>query len=272
MEKLLFTRKTESRHYEGSESRELENKTSTAVASHVTQDSSSPSIGSCWQDAETCCILPGLTWCSQAHCRLSDSCEYQWQMPRSWGLEHYFCIYINIPPVSLKHIKKEECLNIVFASWQEGQGHIGSEVVLHEEKRYCWKFVAFIVTWNLSSFRIQRNWKQNPRESVCLAVMPGSWQNKPMWHHAWLVVCQIWQPCRQKKAETARKQECCQPRMFTCKVVSKGLGKSRNSLGLVKEWGSSIGVQLGTSIPGCLKAERVGSIFSCPKENAKFFK
>lgn len=173
-------------------------------------------------------------------------------MPGTCGLHHCFCICIKTSPVSLKHVRKEKCLNIVFASWQEGQGHVGSGVFLHEEKRYCCKFVAFIVTWILSSFWIQRNWRQNPRESVCLAVKPGSWQNKPMWHHAWLVVCQIWQPQRQKKADNARKQEGCQPSMFTCEVVSKGLRKARDSLGLVKEWGSSIAVQLGASIPGCL--------------------
>lgn len=174
------------------------------MASDVTEDSSSPSRGSCWQDTETWCILPVLTRCSQAHCRLSDSCDYQWQMPGTWGLEHYFCIYINTSPVSLKHVRKKESLNIVFASWQEGQSHVGW-VFLHEEKRYCWKLVAFIVTWNLSTFWIQRNWRQNPRESVCLAVKPGSWQSKPMWHHAWLVVCQIWQPQKTEKGRECQK-------------------------------------------------------------------
>lgn len=70
--------------------------------------------------------LARLTWCSQAHCRLSDSCDYQWQMPGTWGIEHYFCIYISTSPVSLKHVRKEKCQNVVFASWWEGQGHVGS--------------------------------------------------------------------------------------------------------------------------------------------------
>lgn len=52
---MFFTRKTESRHREGEESGEPENKTLTAVASDVTQDSSSPSTGSCWQRPGASC-------------------------------------------------------------------------------------------------------------------------------------------------------------------------------------------------------------------------